>query len=202
MDHADLVIAVRDELQACFDRLGCISATAALCDVVEALGMRALRPLTVRAFIFNPALTERVGDFLAPDAAPLLWRVWAEESGFVRVDLGMGEAPAGEWAGHLVAVGQEGDSRKRLVFDATIQQADQPTHNIVLRPILLRVDAQHLEGRGCFRTRVNGCEILYKAIPNDGFFEHTPIWCNKEQRLRVRDRVLKRLQATRAPQGD
>jgi hypothetical protein len=190
MDYQRLVPAIAEEMQSFFGRLACINAVAAAIDVVEKLEGIALRPLTVRAFIFNPALSARVGDFEAPDATASLQR-WANEGDSFRVALGVGQAPAGDWAGHLVAVASDGD--KSLVMDPTIHQADQPAHGIVLRPVLVRVADEHLEGRSGFRTHVNGCEILYKAFPDDRFFEQTPAWRNGRQRASVRDQVLRRL---------
>ena len=116
---AALVIPVRDEMHRAYGRLACINAVGALIDVAKALGLGELRPLTVRASVFNPTLTQRVGDVSSPDAGERIKR-WATESGSLMVAVGMGEVPAGEWAGHLVAIGAEPAGGKHLLLDATI----------------------------------------------------------------------------------
>jgi hypothetical protein len=193
--YADLAFAVRDETLEFFGRFACINAVAAAIDVAETLswGWGALRPLAVRPLICNPTLSERVGDLHAPDATARFQR-WANEEGSVRVELGMGsDAQAGEWAGHLVAIGDDPDPHKRVVMDATIEQFNQPSQGIVLHPIVFRLAVEHLHEEGLSRVHVAGCQVVYRAFPTDRYFERTPVWRDTSQRRIIRDRVLSRL---------
>jgi hypothetical protein len=61
-----------------------------------------------------------------------------------------------------------------------------------LRPAFLVVPPEVLGSIS--RTRIEGCEIQYKAFPDDAHFLTTGAWQNKAQRDVVRDRVLRRLE--------
>lgn len=191
MEIEALMTAVLDEVEEVFGCLTCINAVAALVDVGEVLGLR-LQPLTVRAVILNPKLTERVGDPSDPGFESQL-RKWMEEEGSFRVALGLGEAPSGDWAGHLVAVGDVPDSLKKLVIDPTLQQVDRPSENIVLAPMVLRVDAERIQEGAHLWLRLNGCGLLYSFFPRDHSFQRTPAWSDLGQRMFVRKRVFERL---------
>lgn len=194
-DYGRLGVAVRDEVIDFFGRFACINAVAALVDVAELHGGRVL-PLTVRAFIFNPRITRSIGDVTDPKATERLKKA-VEEGGVDTVALGLqtGSAPLprGEWAGHLVGVIEEFEPNRALVIDPTLEQANQPDNDIVLRPLFLKVKPDHLSS--LFRVQIDGCEVQYKAFPQETFFMSTPAWRNMEQREVLRDRVLGRLEA-------
>jgi hypothetical protein len=199
-DYAAIVIPVRDEIKTLLGRLACINAVAALIDVANEVGVGGLKPLTVRAHIFNPTLSQRVGDILAPEAPTLIQR-WIEESGSFRIGLGIGEASGGEWAGHLVAVGDDSNSCKKIMIDATIEQANDPIHNIVLRPVVFRVTIDHLKGQRVFQISINGCKIFYRAFPDDRFYEQTLAWQDRSQRMIIKDRILERIREKKVEAG-
>jgi len=191
MNVEELMSAVIDEVEEGFGCLTCINAVAALIDVSKVLG-QALQPLTVRTIVLNPKLTERVGDASDPGFDSQLRR-WMEEEGSFRVALGIGEAPAGDWAGHLVAVGDLPESTKKIVIDPTLHQADRPTEKIVLSPMILRVDSARIQEGAHLWLRLNECGLLYSFFPRDYSFQQTPAWHDLGQRMFVRDRVLERL---------
>jgi hypothetical protein len=192
MDYGALGLAVRDEVAEYFGRLSCINAVAALVDTAEVLGGR-VSALTVRAFIYNPRITQALGDVNDPGAAERLQQAVAA-GGQDTVALGMETSsglPAGDWAGHLVGVVENFKPGKSLVIDATIEQANQPAQGILLRPVFLVVQPELL--RSLFRAQIERCEVQYKAFPEETYFRSTGAWRNQEQRQIVRDRVLRRL---------
>jgi len=184
-----LVFAVRDALAATpGGRLGCIEAVGALVDAATVLGLGTLRPLVVRAFIYNQALVQRVGDLNAPDAADRIRHWTKEDERCAYVLLGIGDVPAGDWAGHLVAVDDEPEMS--IILDPTIEQVNQPAHNIVLSPLAVPIQAVHLQGRGGYRFNANTCVIEGKAFPDERSFEQTPAW---RERTALRDYVVRRI---------
>ena len=188
-----LVLAVRHELVDSFGRPGCIEGVATLIEVARTLKVGRLQPLTVHVDICNPTLVERVGDFNAPDVAARIKR-WMSEEGSFRVGLGMGKRDANEWEGHLVAVATHPDPQKRIVLDPTIEQVNQPAHNIVIPALAFPVAAAHLQGKSGFQLPVvNGCMILGMAFPADRSYEQTPAWRDRRLHAVLRDRVLERL---------
>jgi len=193
IDYGRLGLAVRNEIIEFFRRYACINAVAALVDAAEALGGH-VSPLTVRAFVFNPRITEALGDPQAPGAVERLQAAIAS-GGRDTVALGVQTStplPEGEWAGHLVGVVDGFKPARALVIDPTLEQANQPARGIVLRPGFLVVPPDVLGA--VFRIRIEGCEIQYKAFPDDTHFLSTGAWRDRTQRDVLRDRVLNRLE--------
>ena len=117
IDYQALAEAVREETEVFCGRLSCLVAVAGLVDIGRSLGLD-IRPLTVRVMIFNPTFTRGIGDLNAPEAHNRMQSAMKQERAFA-VKLGIGKARKGEWAGHLVAVGDIGEEDRRLVLDPT-----------------------------------------------------------------------------------
>lgn len=185
-----LVMAVRDEIASRFRRLACINAVAALVDVAASDGV-ALRPLTVRARVFNPPLARRIGDLDEPEAAARLPSAMQAPDSFI-VAVGTAAPNPGDWAGHLVALGDTSDPERKLILDATIEQANQPHHAIVLAPLAFVVPSSRVGG-DAVSASVNGCGILYKTFPEERDYERFGAWRREEQRSDVCRAVRRRL---------
>jgi hypothetical protein len=123
IDYGALGLAVRNEVLEFFRRYSCINAVAALIDGADALGGR-VSPLTVRAFVFNPRITQALGD---PQAHGAVERLQAAVAAGERDTVALGvetntPLPAGDWTGHLVGVVDGFKPGRSLVIDPTLEQ--------------------------------------------------------------------------------
>lgn len=82
-----------------------------------------------------------------------------------------------------------------LWLDPTLEQANRPERGIELRPAFVLMPTDKV--RAAFGLVVEGCQILYAALPDDDSFLSKPAWTKSEQRKRLRDAVLSRLKRTR-----
>jgi hypothetical protein len=144
-------------------------------------GIRA-RALACRVHVQNAewvALTERLGhppteaDFEGTEA-------WAMGIGF-----GQGEGRPG-YDAHVVTVVEE-----RYVLDLTIDQANRPQRNILLRPGHFEARDGFLDGEVGIGYEQKGSHVLYTALPDERGYLTVPDWTM----VRAGDPVVKRMLA-------
>jgi hypothetical protein len=123
----------------------CILASAALHDILQAMGYQA-DVLRVEAAVFNQ------------DGAPILG---GDGDGTRRP-----AAKPGHWRGHLVAV-----ANRRYLLDATLDQAGSGATPIVIEFPSWWIDIAH---KPIFVPLVNGGMVRYVAFPGRGGYKSAP----------------------------
>ncbi len=191
MDLQQLVSVILDELSRASERHSCIMAAAVLLDVLENKCISQAYPLTVKARIFNPRLTDLINkeSSLTPD----LLSAYLEADGCHMIIIGCGEGSSDQWPAHLVVVIPGILKAKDAVCDLTITQANAADWGINLHPILMGVRDPFLNGSEDFGVTVNGSRVVYRAFPDDHSFEQTSLWKRNPKRGSIVKRVLNRL---------
>lgn len=176
LDLRLLCRAARDATRLPNGRPSCISATAAVIDVLEKRGLN-LRPVVVDVLIFNPVFNDPVsggrrgrsiGSIAGAVVAP-----WSDPT---------------DWPHHLVAVFDDFDDYHSMVLDPTLDQVNDARVGIELRPLAIRVEKDRLQS-GRFGFEVNGSNVLYSVVPEDRSFERFSIWSSRGARTVTRDRI-------------
>lgn len=191
MDLQKLIFTVLDELHRASEERSCIMAAAVLLDVLRARGVKDAHPLTVKSRILNPKFAERLNNESFP-RTPEQIAQW-ETAGCFMVAIGHGEGSDDQWPAHLVVVIPNAIKGRDAVCDLTITQANVPSENIELQPILVGVQESFVSGSEDFGVTINGCRIIYRAFPEDESFKQTPIWNKRLKRENIVKRVIKQL---------
>jgi len=190
MDWQQLVSVILDELSRASEEHSCIMAATVLLDVLRDKGIKHAYPLTVKARLFNPRLTERLNK--EPSPTPNLMAHLGAD-GCHMVAIGHGEGSSGQWSAHLVVVIPNGLRGKDAICDLTITQANVPGWGIHLRPILQAVRDPFTNGSEDIGVIINGSRVIYRAFPDDHSFEQASLWKRNPKRDSIVKRVLNRL---------
>lgn len=163
----------------------CIMATATLIDVMDYFKLR-VRPLSVKAQIFNPEMSRRIEESGLPTLEE------AEKDWFPRscwsVGLGHGEEQPWKWPGHLVGILKE-----EILIDLTMDQCRRPEKNIELPGVvLIPLDGDFLKAEGAMIGFLNGCRVHYVAFPEDQSYKKARDWSEKKRRSRFVGAAIRR----------
>ena len=193
MDYMKLARVAYEEVRADYNQHTCIGMAAALLTTLKLAGEEGAFPLTVRAHITNPAFTRRRASAALPPTQEQVEK-WGRQDGSFQASIGFDLKQEGKgWPGHLVVIVPDAVDGRTLMFDLTIMQAEQPQHDIHLRPVILAVKPEFLNGEQPFGLKVNGCQVMYKASPNDKSYEETPVWQSGQVHDLLAMRILARL---------
>jgi hypothetical protein len=122
----------------------------------------------------------------------------AKGASAAHVLIGTGKAPAGAWAGHLVAVVEN-----RLLVDFATGQASDLAAGFNSPPfVLLPVDDQWLSARSGSSLDLDyGWEVRYQYRPDlNGTWEDAEMWQNQKSHEEVVNRIRKELRTTATPE--
>jgi hypothetical protein len=166
--------AVRRALLSVLSPDSCIETSRAIQLLLRDCGLEA-RPIPLQVKVCNPAAWELV--------QRRDWEALQRREGGARL-LDVGDpfhAPGpGKWAGHLgVLCGNH-------LVDASIDQASQPEHGIVLEPLAFEVAAEFMRDGGSMWVMTDrGLALQYIHHPNNRAYRSTPAWKNAHQLLRL-----------------
>jgi hypothetical protein len=191
MDWQKIVPTILEELDRASEAKSCIMATVVLLDVLRTKGIRDAYPLTVKYRVLNPKATERIKSEPPPQSSEQMAQWNAEGCAIVAIT--NEENSPTQWAGHLVAVIPRGIKGRDAVCDLAIIQAGVPAWNIMLHPLLTGVKDSFIDGSEKLSVTMNGCLIMYEALPKDQSFRQTPLWKHSLKRESIVKRILKRL---------
>jgi hypothetical protein len=183
--------AVRDAACAVFPRHyrpdSCIAAARVLVDAFDRLHVR-VRPLSVTVDVFNPAMVARASaeGGRVPETDEEYQR-WVEESGCWWLTLGIGDPEPGKWPGHVTVVAWD-----RVLIDLTLPQASRPQRGIVLAPAAIQVWAEVLTGAERRVVTMHGCELHYRARPQDRSFMGSRDWQCRDRHKEVVSEIVRR----------
>lgn len=167
----------------------CIAATAVLIEVLDYFRLT-VRPLSVIATVYNPAMSERILREGMPTVEEAE-RDWFP-NGCYALAVGAGDPEPGKWAGHLVA-----NLADQVLIDLTLDQANRSQHDIVLpMPIIAPFPPEFLTEDGQMDGTVNGCRVVYEARPDDRSFERSNDWKSKKRRTNVVGAAIRRLKGS------
>lgn len=193
-DWQKLGSIVLNELNKWSEEQSCIMAAAVFLSVLRAIGVKNAYPLTVKAKIFYPKFTQRPKNEPYPNTTKLEAQ-WIAE-GCHGINLGYVEGSDAQWPGHLVVIIPNVLNGRDAMYDLTIAQANKPEWDIQLSPILAGVRDSFIKGKENFGVTMNGCQIVYKAFPENHSFMEAPAWKGKLKSGLMVKRVLKRLLKT------
>ncbi|MBA3752748.1 MAG: hypothetical protein H0X01_01070 [Nitrospira sp.] len=190
MDYLKLAqIAVQEVLNE-YGEHTCIAMAGVLMTVLRLDGVDGAYPLTVHVKILNPNLTKLASSVKSPSEAQM--KRWGAQQGSFMVSLGEVMSEPDGWPGHLVVIVPDAVEGRTIMLDLTIMQADQPQYGIRLRPIALKLDREILATK-TFGVVQNGCQIMYKAFPDDLTYQEKLAWQRSDLHDLVATRILSRL---------
>jgi hypothetical protein len=191
MDWQRTVTTILEELDKIGEAQSCILVTAVLLDVLKAKGIKDAYPLTVKYKVLNPKAAERVKNEMLLPQTPEQVAQW-NASGCAIVSI-TDEDTTTHWAGHLVVVIPKGLKGRDAICDLAITQASAPEWDIRLYPVLMGALDSFLNGTEKFSVPMNGCLIMYEALPDNQSFRQTTLWKHSLKRELTVKRILKRL---------
>jgi hypothetical protein len=102
----------------------------------------------------------------------------------------------GRWPGHLVAIAGE-----QYLIDLSLPQMNRPEKQVELTPILCRVTPSFLAGEGVIAFALNGCRLLYQALPGDHSYAGATDWHDAARHQQAIQAIGDLLHAASRPPG-
>lgn len=164
----------------------CIASSRVVFDLLRGYGMK---PLAVACGVrvMNAALVKRIAKEGRHPRDDAEIRKWSRGDGSWNVGVGdTGVERKHRWDGHLVVL-----AYRQVMIDVSIDQANRPHKDIVLKPIVVTVPDDWAEGGEDCVVWENGCLLLYRAKPKDRAWVQTAGWTGHKE---IRATIVRHVQ--------
>lgn len=177
----------RQEILKDFRLDSCIGSTRTVIRVLKHFGYEA-QPFPCRAFIYNPAFVKAIERGERPPEDTIARSQWMDNMGAWSVGVGFQPDDAVKYVGHLAAVLPE----RKLLIDASLDQANRPHKNILIPPVVVaKVTDEFLRSEDVVEYGVNGMRVVYEPRPEDRAWRESTNWNNSSQTKRAMKAIIK-----------